>query len=154
MPLDLSGRWHEASMPSSSSVNRREVIQERRADMMMTDVAGEYCAVKVVFFGELTAIGLYDSVLFYCGQSDGAVFRKGNKKGASTTRRYVGVCLRLYEFGGGMLGLSCHHVCALFALCCGSIGSGIGSRTAYAAHDLVGNVFAQSCVDEDTVGLS
>ena len=70
---------------------------------MKTDVEGEYYAVKVVFFGELTAIGRYNSVLFYCGHSDGVVFRKGNKKGASTTRRYAGVYLRLYESGGGIV---------------------------------------------------
>lgn len=77
-------------------------MQERRAYMMKTDVEGEYYAVKVVFFGELTAsVGII--LFFYCGHSDGAVFRKGNKKGASTTRRYAGVYLRLYESGGGIV---------------------------------------------------
>ena len=103
MSLDLLGCRHEVSRPSNSSVNRGVVMQERRAYMMKTDVEGEYYAVKVVFFGELTAVGRYNSVLFYCGHSDGVVFRKGNKKGASTTRRYAGVYLRLYESGGGIV---------------------------------------------------
>lgn len=50
-------------------------MQERRAYMMKADVEGEYYAVKVVFFGELTAIGRYNSVFLLwafgrCGISE------------------------------------------------------------------------------------
>ena len=63
MSLDVLGCQHEVSRPSNSSVSRGVVMQERRAYMMKTDVEGEYYAVKVVFFGELTAsVGI---ILFF-----------------------------------------------------------------------------------------